>query len=419
MSRRAVLAGAGSALIAPRVLRSASASSDSDRLFLFIYALGGWDVTRVFAPMFSSPDIEMEADAVEATAGGITYVDHPDRPTVRSFFEAWHDRVAIINGVYRSSVTHGGALRTTMTGDPDGSSADWPTRIAAAQGERYLLPYLAVGGPYFSGQHGVYVCRAGSAGQLRGLANGEIVAASDRPITLPTSSQASRVDEWLRASADRRMASADSARAAQLLSWEMAAERGAKVKEIADILDSDGGVEFADQVGVAVRCLEHGVSRCASLLFPQQDSLTEWDTHALNDERQSSLFEKLFTDLDDLMNTLASTAGPAGGTLADQTTVVVMSEMGRTPDMNSTLGKDHWPYSSVLIMGAGVAGDQVVGGYDDYQYGLAVDLASGALDEAGGATISVDTIGATCVQLAGEDLGDAEVAASPLLGVIA
>jgi hypothetical protein len=49
----------------------------------------------------------------------------------------------------------------------------------------------------------------------------------------------------------------------------------------------------------------------------------------------------------------------------DETLVVVMGEFGRTPKLNTSGGRDHWPrVFSVLLAGGGVAGGQVIGASD-------------------------------------------------------
>ena len=152
-------------------------------------------------------------------------------------------------------------------------------------------------------------------------------------------------------------------------------------------------------------------------MHPNQDSLTAWDSHAMNDQLQSNLFETLFADLSDLMALLELTPGPDGGALSERTVVVVLSEMGRTPGLNSTLGKDHWPFSSMLVSGPGITGDRVIGGFDELQYGLAVDLESGELSQ-GGATLGVDNVGATLLELAGIDPASTGLLATPLRGAL-
>ena len=49
----------------------------------------------------------------------------------------------------------------------------------------------------------------------------------------------------------------------------------------------------------------------------------------------------------------------------DETLVVVMGEFGRTPKINPTGGRDHWPnVFSVVMAGAGIEGGQIIGSSD-------------------------------------------------------
>jgi uncharacterized protein (DUF1501 family) len=54
-----------------------------------------------------------------------------------------------------------------------------------------------------------------------------------------------------------------------------------------------------------------------------------------------------------------------------------VSEMGRTPLLNATGGKDHWPVTSALLLGGGVPGGRVLGGTTDLLAARSVDLATG------------------------------------------
>ena len=54
-----------------------------------------------------------------------------------------------------------------------------------------------------------------------------------------------------------------------------------------------------------------------------------------------------------------------GRGLLDETLIVVMGEFGRTPKLNTTGGRDHWPrVFSVALAGGGVRGGQVIGSSD-------------------------------------------------------
>jgi hypothetical protein len=51
--------------------------------------------------------------------------------------------------------------------------------------------------------------------------------------------------------------------------------------------------------------------------------------------------------------------------LLDETLVVMMGEMGRTPKINAAAGRDHWTFCySVLLAGAGIRGGTVFGASD-------------------------------------------------------
>ncbi len=90
---------------------------------------------------------------------------------------------------------------------------------------------------------------------------------------------------------------------------------------------------------------------------------------------------------------MASVPGHSAPTLLDEVIVVAMSELGRTPRLNGAGGKDHWPYTSVLVAGPGVAGGQVIGATDDGLYGVPIDYQSG-LESSSGDVLGCECLGA-------------------------
>lgn len=421
LSRRTLLTGAAAgaaALAAPRRAR-ASAVAPADRRFLFVYAMGGWDMTRVFAPLFDySETIDMERDAALTTAGNIPYVDHPARPSVRSFFENYNDRVAIVNGFYISSISHSSASRMVTTGTPDASQADWGSRLAAWRSDKHVLPYLVIGGPNFAGRYGVHVGHAGTTGQLQGLATGDILAYNDAGSALPAVGDDARVDAYLQAVAARRAASqiGDVSRGYQE-SYGIALEKAMRIKDLTSTIDLDRGEVFGDQVALAARVLSAGISRCVAVAHPRPEVNVLWDSHANNDAEQSQLFEDFFAEMSALMEVLATTPGSEADTLLDETTVVCLSEMGRTPQINGSNGKDHWPYGTAMLFGAGVRGGQVIGGFDEFQFGLDVVPSTGETSEKG-SSIGPNVLGATLMMMGDVDPLDEGLVDTPLTALI-
>lgn len=92
-----------------------------------------------------------------------------------------------------------------------------------------------------------------------------------------------------------------------------------------------------------------------------QVSQAAWDTHEQN---FPMLKKTLLPNFDETYSALLEDLDARG--LLDQTLVVTMGEMGRTPKINPKGGRDHWTYCySVLLAGAGIQGGAVYGASDN------------------------------------------------------
>jgi uncharacterized protein (DUF1501 family) len=400
LSRRSILGGsAGLAGLSLLPFRQAIASAPEGRKFIFIWAGGGWDPTRVFASEFDNPNVDMERDADEVSIGELTYVAHTDRPSVTSFMERFSNKTVFFNGILVPSVAHDNCTRLVMTGSTRQDAADWGAILAGAQGADYALPQVVAAGPSYPGAFGVYVTRTGTQGQLPALLSGDIVSWSDTPVTINGLPAQSRMDSFLRERTAMLAAGATQARDRELKEATSAAlTRAGTLKDLLDDLNWSDSGDFAGQIEFAAGLLGLGVSRCVNLQHP-----TGWDTHSDNDAGQSANFEALFADLNALADALAARPGTAGGvTLLEETVFVVLSEMGRTPRLNGGEGKDHWPFTCAMVMGDGLNGGRVIGGYDLYYYGRRIDLASGEIYD-DGTNLDTNVFGATLLTLAGLD----------------
>jgi len=103
---------------------------------------------------------------------------------------------------------------------------------------------------------------------------------------------------------------------------------------------------------MARRLIESGV-RLATVTFGG------WDMH----DNIKQGFERQGGELDKALAFLLQDLSDRG--LLDETVVVVTSEFGRTPKLNITNGRDHWPrVFSTLVAGGGFKGGQVYGSSD-------------------------------------------------------
>jgi hypothetical protein len=85
-----------------------------------------------------------------------------------------------------------------------------------------------------------------------------------------------------------------------------------------------------------------------------------WDTHWNN---FSTLSKVLLPNFDQTFSALMEDLDGRG--LLDETLVAVLSDFGRTPQVNKDAGRDHWTYCySVLLAGAGIRGGTVYGASD-------------------------------------------------------
>jgi len=86
----------------------------------------------------------------------------------------------------------------------------------------------------------------------------------------------------------------------------------------------------------------------------------DWDTHGNN---FNLLKNTLLPPTDQAVSALLEDLHNRG--LLDETLVLWMGDMGRTPRVNGGAGRDHWSFCySILMAGAGVRGGQVYGSSD-------------------------------------------------------
>jgi hypothetical protein len=392
------------------------------RKMIFLFCRGGWDPSMVFAPALDNPAVDTEAGAVAAEAGGITFVDSIERPSVRRFFERWGSQAAVINGLEVRSITHDRCTRLMLTGALDGAADDWPAILAADAGSDVLLPHLVMSGPSFTDRYTNKVVRMGSSHQFSDLLSGDALTASDMRISAPSAADEARARDFLKQQVTRfEETIGKGTRFGQ--SYGQVLEQLAELESIRDEIGLDASSTtplcHSDPLGemsALLRCFELGVARTGMVRYDGWCA-NGWDTHSQN-SMQSRHFEELFWILDQLMDMLQTSPGTTGGTMLEEVSVMVFSDMGRHPRLNVSMGKDHWTFTSAMLMGAGIAGGQVVGEMDEDFRGHPVDLASGAATSSGTA-LTPEHIGATLLALGDIDPSTHLPGISPIEALLA
>ena len=116
-----------------------------------------------------------------------------------------------------------------------------------------------------------------------------------------------------------------------------------------DQLKDDGGPRSLDNFLVARRLVEAG-ARCVTLAF------SRWDWHGQNFKQGSEEMPLLDQGVTALVEDLENRG------MLNDVSVIVWGEFGRTPKINTSAGRDHWPQVSCALMaGGGIRTGQVIG----------------------------------------------------------
>jgi uncharacterized protein (DUF1501 family) len=403
----AAVGGVASLPFASSPLRAQGAG----RKLVIVLASGGWDPTYALDPKVGSSVVDAPGGTVTEISG-IPLLSDPTRPSVDAFFTRFGSLTAVINGVQVRSFVHADCMKRMLTGTASDQNADFGALVANEAGRELPVPYLVLGTSAMSGPLASITGRAGTTNQLSSLL---VPSAADpflpAPGLSPTDAEYTAIDEYLSAATAREQAVRGQigSNARALEAFQASLDRAGLLRQFAAQNGSFGERGYTPdlmvQVDVGVRALTGDL--CHSTML----ELGNWDTHQDN-AQQGPMHEALFAALIHLGDSLEQAA------LLDRTTVVVLSEMGRTPKLNSAMGKDHWPVTSCMVFGAGVRGGQVFGATDDSQNAANVTFATGVVGGEG-KQIQASNLAATVLQLAGLDSESHFPGVEPLGAVIA
>jgi hypothetical protein len=147
-----------------------------------------------------------------------------------------------------------------------------------------------------------------------------------------------------------------SRRACELLSSPASRDAFDLTKEAQKVRDSYGPTSFGGNCLLARRLVEAGIPMITLYSVGNRD----WDTHGDNFKLLKST---LLPPMDQGVSALLSDLDSRG--LLEETLVVWMGDMGRTPRINKGAGRDHWSFCySIVMAGAGIRGGQVYGSSD-------------------------------------------------------
>lgn len=340
-------------------IRPARAASNAPLFLLNLTATGGWDVASFCDPKLNLPGQPLINHW--ATTQGIAQVGNiPYAPFAanQDFFSQHYAKTLVINGINTRTNSHTVGRLMALTGFDREGGPSLGALYAAALGAGMAMP-LMVGSTFETGgllapsqindglQELIKLNKAGTSNYL-----------ADDDLNLIRQQQ-------------RRLNAANPQSGHTWAAYNAALNTDdSRFPLCLDLLNNLPLGNFP--IGRDILSLRFALCAFAAGLGLAFDyNLYGFDTHDNHDSRMAASLTNL--------TTMASAAWFYAAQLgiASQLLVVMSSEFGRTPFYNSSQGKDHWPYTSLLVMQDGVPWtNRVIGKTDAKLVGMALDAAS-------------------------------------------
>ena len=162
-------------------------------------------------------------------------------------------------------------------------------------------------------------------------------------------------------SAEAKLIDSNFAQAYQIISSAEARQAFELDREPEKVRGRYGTNRFGQSCLLARRLVERGVRFVTVNMF--DDFSGSWDIHGQAPFAPITGLNNLGPMLDNACASLIEDLHDRG--MLEQTMVVVFGEFGRSPRVNPSGGRDHWPgCGSMIFAGGGVAGGQVIGASD-------------------------------------------------------
>jgi hypothetical protein len=377
--------------------------AQQDEFFIFIHAAGAWDVTVSLDPRnekkgiidpatsgargtIDPAPIRLWKDDTAVIDGGITYsgpsfqlVRPPGNsplvfgPGIGDLLKHY-DRLTVFNGISMNTVSHQDGTTFSSTGrhlsgtKAIASSID--TMMADWMGTKQLFPAVSIGFPsFFIGRE---LDRRAVPLSLSGI--GSLASSLRRSALYDSAAQRDEVNKLLAAEANSLADMSAETEVMRGFALQIEGLRRMNNENLLDAFtDSTLRTKYSrfqfTQIGQAVNAafaletMRRNLVRCVSFNYGS------FDTHFNNYRQQPLLHQRLFDMIAALVDYLDEIDHPTktGAKLAHHTHIMVVSDFCRTPMINVSLGRDHYPNNSALVISPRFKGNTSFGAADDEQ----------------------------------------------------
>jgi len=379
-SRRDVLQSGAAAALALTVGGEAAAVEGAARpagkakRCIFILCTGGPSQLETWDPKPEAPaEVRGPFGAIETNVSGIRISETLPLLARRA------DRFSLVRSVHHAGpALHEVGLQLIQTGRSFSGGAEWPSMGAALSrlhGRAGSLP-AAVLLPRPLGDLGIALPQGQGAGFL-----GDVYAPL-APFGDPNDADY-RVESLLAGTEPRRgrreglrellgydaASDASTGLGADPLYELMASPEARSAfdlsREAVQLRDRYGRTTFGQSCLLARRLVEHGTRFVTINQFDSVFHQHTWDCHGYPDlpTRVADLKDRVAASFDQSVSALIDDLVARG--LYEDTLLCCFGEMGRTPTLTATGGRDHWTRCwSVMLGGGGLRGGQVIGASD-------------------------------------------------------
>jgi len=313
---------------------------------------------------------------IQTAATGLRFSEHLPRLAEMA------DQLAVIRGLSTKEGDHGRGTYLMRTGHKPMGPLQYPAIGSAlsshlADAEMTLPGYVSIG-PYRAFNQDAF-----GPGFLGPRFGPLIVGATDIPGTMPNNPEGfpelkvqslerpegitqqrmdKRLQMWRKLQDDflaQRSGAAKTHNTVYEGAVQLMNSRDARAFDLSEepepLREEYGRTVFGQGCLLARRLIERGVA-CVEVSLGTSSGGVGWDTHSNNFDSVA----RLSADLDAGWGTLMRDLQERG--LLESTTILWMGEFGRTPQINSNAGRDHFPNAwSTVLAGGGIAGGQAYG----------------------------------------------------------
>ena len=378
LSAGAAVAWAG--LPAHAAMADVARTTNETEFFVFLIALGGWDVTLWADPRNEVRGIIHPASTENTDTSQLKrWVDAPMTDGAFKTFELVRprgsshafgpgigdlaemaDRITVVNGLEMNTVAHpDGQLFSTTGRHPQGgrvAASSIDTMISNEIGRDQLLPTVSV--RYPSSYVGDNLDRRVAPLAIDDV--GSISRTLSRSQAFDANPERDRVTAMLSEEARDLAQRSTYPDVLEGLALQYEGVRRMLGSNLQDVFSAAGlrkahpELDYkrrftggpAVNAAFALEAMKRNLVRCVSF------AIGGFDTHGNNYRGQAQLQQETFGLVSDLVKSLDATPHPTlhGAKLSDHTHILVVSDFCRTPQINFGMGRDHYPNNSALVV---------------------------------------------------------------------